>query len=64
MPKYRHYLDLQAITQSMSRSGNCHDNALMESFSGTLKSEFFYLDNFSVLEEPKTGLEEYVKYYN
>ena len=64
MPQYRRYLDLQAITQSMSRSGNCHDNASMESFFGTLKSEFFYLNNFSSLEELKTGLNEYIKYYN
>jgi putative transposase len=64
MPQYRRYLDLQAITQSMSRSGNCHDNAAMESFFGTLKSEFFYLNKFSSLEELQTGLDEYIGYYN
>ena len=64
MPQYRRYLDLQAITQSMSRSGNCHDNAAMESFFGTLKSEFFYLNNFSSLEELQTGLDDYIQYYN
>lgn len=64
MPQYRRYLDLQAITQSMSRSGNCHDNAAMESFFGTLKSEFFYLNKFSSLEELQVGLDEYILYYN
>ena len=64
MPKYCHYLDLQASTQSMSRSGNCHDNAAMESFFGTLKSEFFYLNSFSSIEELQVGLDDYIQYYN
>lgn len=64
MPQYRRYLDLQAITQSMSRSGNCHDNAAMESFFGTLKSEFFYLNSFSSIEELQLGLDDYIQYYN
>ena len=64
MPQYRRYLDLQAITQSMSRSGNCHDNAAMESFFGTLKSEFFHLNDLRSLEELQTGLDEYIQYYN
>ena len=48
----------------MSRSGNCHDNAAMESFFGTLKSEFFHLNDFRSLEELQTGLDEYIQYYN
>lgn len=38
MPVYRMALQQRAITQSMSRRGNCLDNAAMESFFGTLKS--------------------------
>jgi transposase InsO family protein len=42
MPVYSRRLKKQKIRQSMSRKGNCLDNATMESFFGTLKSEFFY----------------------
>ena len=64
MPQYRRCLDSRAITQSMSRKGNCHDNASMESFFGTLKSEFFYLNTFSSIEELQVGIDEYIEYYN
>lgn len=64
LEKYRWYLQQRSITQSMSRRGNCLDNATMESFFGTLKSEFFYLAKFTSLEELKVGLEEYICYYN
>ncbi|WP_043288344.1 IS3 family transposase, partial [Pseudomonas taiwanensis] len=52
------------VKQSMSRKGNCLDNAAMESFFGTLKSEFFYLKRFESVEQLKAGLEEYIHYYN
>lgn len=52
------------LTQSMSRKGNCLDNAAMESFFGTLKSEFFYLSKFANVEELKSGLRRYMHYYN
>ncbi|SJN14688.1 Mobile element protein [Halomonas citrativorans] len=41
----------QGVTQSMSRKGNCLDNAAMESFFGTLKSEYFYLNRFDTIEQ-------------
>lgn len=40
---YRQALKDEGLTQSMSRKGNCLDNAAIESFFGTLKSEFFTL---------------------
>jgi putative transposase len=46
MGKYRQQLDKHAVTQSMSRKGNCLDNAAMECFFGTLKSEYFHLNKF------------------
>ena len=58
MPEYRRCLATKAITQSMSRKGNCHDNGSMESFFGTLKSEFFYLNKFTSLEELKVGIDD------
>ena len=64
MGNWRHQLATHGLTQSMSRRGNCLDNAAMESFFGTLKSEFFYLNKFSSVEQLKKGLDEYIYYYN
>ena len=36
----------------------------MESFFGTLKSEFFYLNKFADIEDLRTGLRRYIRYYN
>jgi transposase InsO family protein len=57
--QYRHKLNEHGVKQSMSRKGNCLDNAAMESFFVTLKAEFFYLKRFESVEELKEGLEEY-----
>lgn len=64
MPAYRKQLSDHGLKQSMSRKGNCLDNAAMESFFGTLKSEFFYLNRFADIEELKVGLRRYIHYYN
>ena len=64
MPAYRKQLSDSGLTQSMSRKGNCLDNAAMESFFGTLKSEFFYLNKFADIEDLKAGLRRYIRYYN
>jgi putative transposase len=64
MPAYRRLLRQRALTQSMSRKGNCLDNAAMESFFGTLKSEFFYLKRFRNLDDLQAGLARYIHYYN
>ncbi len=64
MEKYRRHLELRFVKQSMSRRGNCLDNAAMESFFGTLKSEFFHLAKFTSLDELEAGLHEYIHYYN
>ena len=52
------------ITQSMSRKGNCLDNAMMESFFGSMKSELLYLENFTSMDQFKSALKEYIRYYN
>ncbi|MFC3866300.1 IS3 family transposase, partial [Alcaligenes aquatilis] len=36
----------------------------MESFFGTLKSEFFYLNHFESIEQLQTGIRQYIHYYN
>ena len=64
MEKYRRRLDAHAVTQSMSRKGNCLDNAAMESFFGTLKSEYFHLNKFDSVEDLEAGLRGYIRYYN
>lgn len=61
---YRHMLAGKNIEQSMSRKGNCLDNAAMESFFGTLKSEYFYLESFENVDQLASGLEDYIAYYN
>jgi putative transposase len=64
MPAYQRMLEQQEVVQSMSRKGNCLDNAAMESFFAILKSEFFYLNKFSSPEQLQAGLADYIHYYN
>lgn len=64
MKPYRETLKKQNITQSMSRKGNCYDNAVIENFFGILKSEFLYLNEFESIEHFKKELAQYIDYYN
>jgi putative transposase len=64
MPAYQRALRNKGVQQSMSRKGNCLDNAAMESFFAILKSEFFHLEKFSSVEKLKAGLKQYIHYYN
>jgi len=64
MPAYQRQLRDRQLVQSMSRKGNCYDNAAMESFFGVLKSEFFYLNKFDSIDALRDGLAEYIHYYN
>lgn len=64
MPAYRRLLEQRQVTQSMSRKGNCLDNAAMESFFAVLKSEYYYLTKFNNVEELEKGLADYIRYYN
>ncbi|WP_264294522.1 IS3 family transposase [Bacillus thuringiensis] len=54
----------RGIVQSMSRKGNCYDNAVMENFFGIMKSEFLYIKEFESVEHFKIELEKYIDYYN
>ena len=65
--QHRHYQKKLAdygIIQSMSRKGNCLDNAVIENFFGLLKSELLYLQKFVSLDHFKHELIEYLDYYN
>ena len=60
---YQAALETQGITCSMSRRGNCYDNAVMESFFSTVKSEL--ADRFSSCGEAKMELFDYIEvFYN
>ena len=64
MKQYQHLLHQKGIKQSMSRKGNCLDNAIIENFFGILKSELFYLKKYKSIEQLKQEIEEYINYYN
>ena len=64
-PEYRKLLDRLDITASMSRKGNCYDNAPMESFWGTLKSELIHHRHYTTREEATRDITEYIEvFYN
>ena len=62
--KYHRMLRNKGIRQSMSRKGNCLDNAVIENFFGLLKSELLYLQTFESMEQFKKELIDYLDYYN
>ena len=62
--KYQRMLRRKGIRQSMSRKGNCLDNAVIENFFGLLKSELLYLQEFDSMEHFKRELIDYLDYYN
>ena len=62
--QYQKKLSEYGIVQSMSRKGNCLDNAVMENFFGLLKSELLYLQEFISMEHFKQELIDYLDYYN
>lgn len=62
--RYQQMLKAKGIRQSMSRKGNCLDNAMMENFFGLLKSELLYLQEFDSIEHFVDELIEYLEYYN
>lgn len=62
--KYQRMLKEKGIRQSMSRKGNCLDNAVIENFFGLLKSELMYLLEFQSMDHFKIELIDYLYYYN
>jgi putative transposase len=62
---YRQLLTRHGIQASMSRKGNCWDNAVAESFFHTLKTELIYLVDFDTQEHAQTAVFEYLEvFYN
>jgi len=64
MKPYQKMLREKGVRQSMSRKGNCWDNAVIENFFGILKTELLYLQDFTSMEHFKHELVEYLDYYN
>lgn len=64
MKLYQNLLKAKGITQSMSRKATCLDNAVAENFFGLLKTELFYLEKFSSINQLEKAIVEYIDYYN
>ena len=61
---YRKKLAARGITVSMSRKGDCWDNAPMESVNGTLKIECVHGEHFATRAQARDAIVEYIGYYN
>jgi transposase InsO family protein len=64
MKHFQLQLHKKGIKQSMSRKGNCIDNAVIENFFGIVKSELLYLQKFQSIQHFRKELEDYIEYYN
>jgi putative transposase len=64
MAKYRKVLSERGLRLSMSRKGNCHDNAVIENFFGILKSECFHGHQFANVDVLINEIHDYISYYN
>jgi len=60
---YRSFLDRHQIEPSMSRTGNCYDNAVMESFFKTLKTELVYHEKYRTRAEARLSIFEYIEVF-
>ena len=64
MKPFANTLKENNVKQSMSRKGNCLDNALMESFFGSLKCETIYIEKPKTIEALEKQIHDYMHYYN
>jgi putative transposase len=63
--RYQHVLTTHGMIPSMSRKGNCWDNACVESFFGTLKRELVYHRHYATRDDAKQDIFEYIEvFYN
>ena len=61
---WKQLIDSVNGVQSMSRKGNCYDNAVMENFFGHLKTEMYHGERFDTLEDFHTAIDDYIFWYN
>jgi len=63
--RYRDMLSMHGITVSMSRTGDCYDNAVVESFWGKLKAEMVYHKRFATRAQARAAVFDYIEvFYN
>jgi putative transposase len=63
--EYQAILNAHDMIQSMSRKGNCHDNAVAESFFSHLKNELIYHRDFADQDEARSAIFDYIEvFYN
>jgi len=63
--EYQALLEQQGIRVSMSGPGNCYDNAMMESFWSTLKTELVHLEHYETRQQARQSIFEYIEtFYN
>lgn len=63
--QYQRLLAEHGIEASMSRTGNCYDNAVMESFFGTLKTELVYHEQYATRNQARQSIFAYIEvFYN
>ena len=61
---YRSLLERRGVTVSMSRVGNCWDNAPVESFFSSLKAELVSTADWSTHDEAEAAIADYLRFYN
>jgi transposase InsO family protein len=61
---YRRVLERRGITVSMSRIGNCWDNAIVESFFSSLKAELLSQSDWHTHDEAEAAVASYLRFYN
>ena len=62
---FRSILKEHQFSQSMSSAGNCYDNAVMESFFHTLKTEVVYFERYRSRAQARQSIFEYIEvFYN
>lgn len=62
---YQNRLKEYNMIQSMSRKGNCYDNALMESFFSSLKKDAIFGEKFKTRSQARLEIVDYIgKFYN
>jgi putative transposase len=63
--EYRRLLASHGVAVSMSRPGDCYDNAALESFWGTLKTELVHHERFATRDQARRAIFEYIEvFYN
>lgn len=62
--RYRHFALDAGLNLSMSRKGCCWDNAFMESFFHSLKTEMVYFEKFTSIEKATAYIMDYISFYN